>query len=399
MTDLNRPALRAIALATFLTLVPITLLVPGLNELISVAHGGTRFQSHLFVSLNQLTGIVAVPFVMRWHRKLPDTRLWIFALLALDAVSFIGMGAADSLGELFAWRAIDGLAHLPAVTLLILAANRAGGARRGASLGVVAAALMVGVGVGAPVGGILVDRDPSLVYSVGAALLAVAAITALSIPRLAIIGDPSPRSRYAWDRSHVASWMPLAYGFADRFLIGVFVSTFTLFLAEVHGASAATRGMLMSLFLLPFAALCWPAGRLADRVGWYGPIVTANILFGLLYASYGLIPLSLLPVAMVLSGILSAMMFSPSLVLVSEFARRGAGEGLFGVFQVAGAFGFLFGPLTGGLLVETMRGDDGNPAWAMIFAVVGVLLVGLGLLSWRVLGRLSAEWRAAPLLD
>ena len=134
-------------------------------------------------------------------------------------------------------------------------------------------------------------------------------------------------------------------------------------------------------------------------MGWYGPTVTANILFGLLYASYGLIPLSLLPVAMVLSGVLSAMMFSPSLVLVSEFARRGAGEGLFGVFQVAGAFGFLFGPLTGGLLVETMRGDDGNPAWAMIFAVVGVLLVGLGLLSWRVLGRLSAEWKAAPLLD
>ena len=62
---------------------------------------------------------------------------------------------------------------------------------------------------------------------------------------------------------------------------------------------AATRGMLMSLFLLPFALLCWPAGRLADRVGWYGPIVSANILFGITYASYGLLPFSLLPVAMV----------------------------------------------------------------------------------------------------
>ena len=393
MTHLNRPALRAIALATFLTLVPITLLVPGLTELVSGEHGGTRFQAHLFVSLNQLTGIIAVPFVMHWHRTLPDTRLWIFALLALDAVSFLGMGAAESLGALFAWRAIDGLAHLPAVTLLILAANRAGGERRGASLGVVAAALMVGVGVGAPVGGILVDRDPALVYRVGAALLTVAAIAAMAIPQVERTGDASPRSRYAWDRSRVASWMPLAYGFADRFLIGVFVSTFTLFLAEVHGATAATRGMLMSLFLLPFAALCWPAGRLADRVGWYGPIVTANVLFGLVYASYGFLPLSLLPVAMVLSGILSAMMFSPSLVLVSEFARRGAGEGLFGVFQVAGAFGFLFGPLVGGLLVETMRGSDGAPAWKLIFAVVGVLLIGLGLLSWRILGRLSAEWK------
>ena len=398
MTELNRPALRAIALATFLTLVPITLLVPGLTELVSVAHGGTRFQAHLFVSLNQLTGIIAVPFAMRLHRRFPETHRWIVGLLALDAVSFVGMGTAGSLGELFAWRAVDGLAHLPAVTFLMIAANRAGGARRGASLGVVAAALMVGVGVGAPIGGILVDRDPSLVYRVGAVLLAVAAVAALAIPRTAVAVDGPSRSRYAWDRTRVATWMPLAYGFADRFLIGVFVSSFTLYLTEVHQVSAATRGMLMSLFLLPFALLCWPAGRLADRVGWYGPIVSANILFGITYASYGLLPFALLPAAMVLSGVLSALMFSPSLVLVSEFARRGAGEGLFGVFQVAGSFGFLFGPLVGGLLVETLRRADGEPAWELIFGAVGALLVGLGLVSWRVLGRLSAEWKSGSLV-
>lgn len=394
MNELNRPALRAIALATFLTLVPITLLVPGLNELVMGEHGGTRFQAHLFVSLNQLTGIVAVPFAMRWHRRYPDTRRWVVGLLALDAVAFLGMGAADSLGALFAWRAVDGIAHLPAVTFLMIAANRAGGARRGASLGVVASALMVGVGVGAPVGGILVDRAVHLVYPVGAALLGAAACSALLMRPAAIAGDASARSRYAWDRTKVASWMPLAYGFADRFLIGVFVSSFTLFLTEVHAVNAATRGMLMSLFLLPFAALCWPAGRLADRVGWYVPIVTANILFGLVYASYGLLPFGLLPAAMVASGLLSALMFSPSLVLVSEFARRGAGEGLFGVFQVAGSFGFLFGPIAGGLLVEYLRTPGGEPAWPLIFGVVGALLVALGLVSWRVLGRLSAEWKS-----
>ena len=372
---MNRPALRAIALATFLTLVPITLLVPGLTELVMVAHGGTRFQSHLFVSLNQLAGIVAVPIAMRLHRRVPDTRAWIVALLALDAVSFLGMRSADSLGALFAWRAVDGLAHLPAVTFLMIAANRAGGQRRGASLGVVASALMVGVGV-------------------GAALLAVASLSALALRPSAGATIPS-HSRYRWDRTRAASWMPLAYGFADRFLIGVFVSTFTLFLTEVHGVSAATRGMLMSLFLLPFAALCWPAGRLTDRTGWFAPIVTANICFGLVYASYGVLPFGWLPAAMVLSGVLSALMFAPSLVLVSEFARHGAGDGMFAVFQVAGSFGFLAGPLAGGLLVELLRTGDGAPAWATIFATVGVLLVALGILSWRVLGRLSREWGAS----
>ena len=153
--------------------------------------------------------------------------------------------------------------------------------------------------------------------------------------------------------------------------------------------------LFRSLFLLPFAALCWPAGRLTDRTGWFAPIVTANILFGLVYASYGVLPFGWLPAAMVLSGGLSALMFAPSLVLVSEFARHGAGDGMFAVFQVSGSFGFLAGPLAGGLLVELLRTGDGAPAWATIFATVGVLLVALGILSWRVLGRLSREWGAS----
>jgi MFS family permease len=111
------------------------------------------------------------------------------------------------------------------------------------------------------------------------------------------------------------------------------------------------------------------------------------------YATYGVLPFKLLPVAMVLSGALSALMFAPSLVLVSEFARRGFGEGLFGSFQIAGSFGFLTGPLVGGVLVEALRSSDGTPQWAAIFAVVGAGLVALGIFSWRVLGALVLEWR------
>jgi 1-acyl-sn-glycerol-3-phosphate acyltransferase len=380
----RRPALRWIALATFLTLVPITLLVPGLTELVVDRHGGTRFQAHLFVSLNQLAGIIAVPFAIALHRKYRATHTWILVLLLVDAVAFLGMRSAPNLTALFAWRALDGMAHLPAVTFLMIAANRAGGQRRGASMGVVASALMVGVGVGAPLGGILIDRSPMLVYAVGAALLVIAALTATRIPATDE-GAPLASGRYHWDRKKLVSWMPLAYGFADRFLIGVFVSTFTLYLTEVHGVSAAARGTLMSLFLLPFAALCWPAGTLADRAGWFAPLIGANVMFGVVYASYGVVPFSWLPVLMVLSGVLSALMFAPSLVLVSEFAKRGAGEGLFGAFQIAGSIGFLMGPIVGGLLVESLRAPAGGPWWAAIFASVGIALSVFGLLSARVL--------------
>lgn len=398
MTSSDRSALRWIALATFLTLVPITLLVPGLTELVVDRHGGTRFQAHLFVSLNQLAGIVGVPIAMLLRRRFPAARWWIPGLLLVDAVAFVGMRAAPTLSALFAWRLLDGFAHLPAVTFLMIAANRSGGKRRGSSLGVVASALMVGIGVGAPLGGFLIDRDPLLVYSVGAALLVVAALTAFGVPvaRPATERPKTANSRYRFDHRQFVRWMPLAYGFADRFLIGIFVSTFTLFLTEVHGVSAATRGMLMSFFLLPFAAFCWPAGKLADRAGWFGPLVIANVLFGLVYASYGVLPIGWLPLAMVISGLLSALLFAPSLALVSDFAERGAGEGLFGAFQMAGSFGFLLGPIAGGVLVELLRDPTGEPAWAFVFGVVGLTLSAFGLVAARVLAPHATRDPNAP---
>jgi len=388
--------LRSLALGTFLTLVPVTLLVPGLRELVMGAHGGTRLDAHLFMSVNMIAGMVAIPVVMRLLSRWPDVRTWLVGLLLADACVFAAMAAAPSVSALLALRAVDGALHLPAVTLLMVAANRFAGRRRGATLGVIASALMLGVAAGAPLGGWLVDRDPSLVYRAGAALLVVAALScSLVVTVPAAPTDSGSSSRYRWDRRAVAGWIPLAYGFMDRFTIGVFVSTFTLYLAEVHGLGAAQRGLLMSLFLLPFAALCYPAGRLADRTGWFAPLLTGNLLFGVAYASYGVAPLAALPVLMVVSGILAALMFAPNLVLVAEFARRGAGEGLFGAFQVAGSLGFLTGPIVGGVLVEVTRRHAGAVAYAPIFAGVGAVEIGLAVLSFVALRDLARAWSAA----
>ena len=76
----------------------------------------------------------------------------------------------------------------------------------------------------------------------------------------------------------------------DRFSIGIFVSTFTLFLAREHQVDPTQRGWLVALFMIPFAALCYPVGRLAERVGWFPLLVGGNVAFGLVYGSYGFTP-------------------------------------------------------------------------------------------------------------
>lgn len=381
----------AIALAMFFTLVPVTLLVPGLHELVVTAHGGTTSDAHAFMTVNMLAGMFTVPLGMRLARRRQDIGRWIALALAVDALAFVGMGLAPSLPVLYAFRVIDGAVHLPAVTLLMLASNRASGTQRGGSLGALASALMIGVAIGSPLGGWLVERNATLVYWVGAVLLLVAAATALLVPSVPVPADAPRRHRYTFDRARMQAWIPLGYAFMDRFSIGVFVSTFTLFLTQVHGISATQRGILIALFMLPFAILCYPAGKLADRIGWFAPMMVGNVLFGVVFASYGVVPRSMLPVAMLASGVLSALMFTPNLLLISDLARRGHGEGLFGAFQVAGSLGFLVGPMAGGILLALTKGGDQVGGYRMIFALVGALEGGLALLAWSALRTLARE--------
>lgn len=388
-----------IALAMFFTLVPVTLLVPGLHELVVVAHGGSTTDAHAFMTVNMLAGMLTVPLAMRLARRTADIQRWIAAALVIDAVAFVGMMAAPSLPVLYAFRVLDGAVHLPAVTLLMLASNRSSGNRRGGSLGALASALMIGVAIGSPLGGWLVDRGPLLVYIVGASLLVVAALVSMAIVSVPIPAAQGPTPpRYAFDRTRLRGWIPLGYAFMDRFSIGVFVSTFTLFLTQVHGLTASERGVLIALFMLPFALLCYPTGRLADRFGWFAPMMVGNVLFGAVFASYGFVPKAWLPVAMLASGVLSALMFTPNLLLISDLAERGYGEGLFGAFQVAGSLGFLVGPIVGGSLLVLTQAGDPVGGYRTIFLLVGGLEGTLALVAYTALRSLAREVRGTERL-
>lgn len=375
---------RALAgLAIFLTMVPVTLLVPGLHELVVGAHGGTLSDAHSFMTVNMVAGMLTVPAAMRiLSVRGGNVRTWAQVALLIDAVAFAGMAFASSLTGLFAFRILDGAVHLPAITFLMVIGNRlAGSQRRGATLGLLATAIMAGVAVGSPLGGNLVSRGPAVLYLTGAALLVLAAMVVGFLPAIDGVSRRTA-SRYEWQGSRLVTWIPLAYAFLDRFSVGIFVSTFTLYLTNVIGLSPSRRGALIALFMVPFAVLCYPAGRLAGRAGWLRPMLVGNICYGLTFACYGLVPSSWLPAAMLASGVFSALMFAPNLVMISDLARHGAGEGLFGAFQVAGSLGFLFGPVVGGLLVSTTRGADGVPAYAAIFAGVGVCAVLLAVVTW-----------------
>lgn len=379
-----------LAVITFLTLVPVTLPVPGLQELVGGRFGGSETDSHAFMTINMVFGMLGVPFTMRAvNRPGASTRAWLTSLLVADAVAFVGMMLAPSLGFLYVFRALDGYAHLSAVSILMVASNRLSNEGRGGALGALATAIMMGVAVGSPLGGWLVTRGTGAVFGWGAAMLVVATMLVRRVPP--IPAATAPRSRYEWNRAAFATWVPLAYAFMDRFSVGIFVSSFTLYLTNILEYTAPQRGLLIALFMLPFAVLCYPAGRLADRFGWFVPMLVGNVMFGLVFASYGFAPKSLMPALMVASGVFSALMFAPNMLLISDLVKRGQGEGLFGAFQVAGSLGFLTGPVVGGVLVSLTRNAEGVPAYREIFAGVGGLEAILAVVCWSALRGLSRE--------
>ncbi|RMF72629.1 MAG: MFS transporter [Planctomycetota bacterium] len=167
--------------------------------------------------------------------------------------------------------------------------------------------------------------------------------------------------------------IPCAYTFIDRFCVGVVISSFVLFLADCHALGPDERSRLLAMFLVPFALLVYPAGRLVDRLGVTLPLAGGSAAFGLLFAAYGFLPREWLPVAMFASGVLSAAMFAPTLTLIaawSDAERRGAACAR---FNAAGALGFVCGPLIAGTICHSLADVWGaRAAYQTAFIIAGM---------------------------
>jgi MFS family permease len=175
-----------------------------------------------------------------------------------------------------------------------------------------------------------------------------------------------------------------AFTFVDRFCVGVIISSFVLFLALAHDLDPDARSRQLVLFLAPFAILIYPVGRLIDRFGAVAPLVGGSIGFGCLFASYGFVPTGALPIVMVASGVLSAMMFAPTLTLCTDLAPPGRRGAAYAGFNAAGSLGFIAGPLTAGAICHSLLPHWGAAAaYRTAFIVAGACQVACAVIALR----------------
>lgn len=378
-----------VATLLFLSMVPVTMLVAPLKELVSERYGASSFWTHSFMSVNMIGAILASPLIgilADRHGLRKRVAAWA---LAADAILLASMAYMPSVMLLFVVRFFEGAAHILVIsTLMAIASGWTTDTKRGRTMGMVGASMMFGTACGTRLGGMAFVMFPHWVFQIAGAIAAMTAILTIFFVR------ESRQHERAESRFHDALgllrrnpglWVAFAYAFIDRLCVGVVITTFGLFLADVHGLDPGARSRLMLMFLLPFALLVYPAGRLVDRVGRIWPLAGGSIAFGVLFACYGLVPLKILSTVMVLSGITSAIMFAPNLTLIADLTPQQQRGAAYTGFNVAGSLGFVLGPLfAGGLFAFMSHHGTNQAAYETTFIATGCaeILVALLTLPW-----------------
>lgn len=364
-----------LGLGALLVMLPVTLIVPGLKESIADRFAVGMFWTHAFMSVNMVGAILSAPLIA-WicDRGAPRMRIAALAVL-LDGAALLAISLSPNYGLALLLRFGEGFLHCLALTaLMAAAADAAEPARRGRMMGVVGACMMLGTAVGTGLGGFIWKHVPGRSFE-AAALAALVAAVFVALGGFDTARRAAARPPQNWlplVRRHRGLLVPYLYTFGDRLCVGVIVSTFVLFLAHVHGLPPQSRGALLAMFMVPFALLVYPAGRLVDRAGSALPVSLGSAAFGLLFAAYGVLPSSWLAPAMVLSGVVSAIMFAPTLTLCAELAPPESRGAAYTGFNAAGSLGFMLGPLLGGGLMHFLSPPLGElSAFRATLAITG----------------------------
>jgi MFS family permease len=374
-------------------LIPVTLPVPVLRVLVHERFGVSEFETSLFMSINMLGAVLAAPLVGSLADRWGQRRTILLWALVLDALCFFLLMSPVPFPVFMGIRFIEGAAHITALSMLLsIASTSVSPDHRGRALGIVGAGLLLGVALGAPIGGTLGHTDPLRPLLAGGVLLVATMAIAFVFLRDSDLREdpeePVSGGLMLALRTEPRILVPLLFAFADRFTVGFYTTTFSLFLSRVYGLGPQQIGLLIAAFMLPFAVLSYPFGILSEKTSRVGLLAVGSLLYGLGTASLVLWSPAQLPFVMAAIGISAAVMFVPTMVLTTEYASDELRSTALSAFNAAGSLGFIVGPVVGGLISQSFGSDEEWLAgYRAAFGVAGgfeIVLVFLALPFLRV---------------
>ncbi len=285
-TVVPRSQMILIGAGILLTMLPVTLIVTVLKELISLRFSVSLFWAHAFMSISLLGGIIFAPIAGMIVDYMPSRRSVIIIALLINSLCFFIMWQTASFEVMLAARFLEGAAHITALTAWMASGASLGApSHSGRIMGALGGILIFGIAIGVPLGGIIAKSEAANVLWSAGVISAFAALPALGV-RGSGLAKSSSSFRDYLKTLQQTPWLllPYAYTFIDRLCIGIVISSVTLYMTDILGMDPAKRGIELFYFLLPFAILSYPAGRLSDRFGRIWPMAIGTVLFGAIYA-------------------------------------------------------------------------------------------------------------------
>jgi len=343
-----------IGVVTFLAMVPVTLFPPMLRPLIQESYNVSDTLTHYFMSVNMLGAILFAPVAGALSDRLGRRRPIVAAALVLDAALLFAMSLTPSFAALMIVRFFEGGSHIFAISLLMaMGVDLARSEQRGAGMGIVAGCLTIGTAVGPLIGGTLGRSHPTIVFYLGAGIALFACLLAsLLLPETGIKSRPESLARTASLTLGTPDLRaPYAFAFIDRFTVGFMVTSFSLFMTKFRGLSPMDVGVALFVFLVFFAALSYPFGRFSDKFSRTWLLIAGSILYGILVASYGFTPVSMLYPVMAVGGTMAAMKLAPNMAIIGDLASPDNRGTYMGGFNSAGSLGFMAGAAVAGAVL------------------------------------------------
>jgi MFS family permease len=370
------------SLLLLVSMLNLTLIVAGLKELVIDELRGTAHDASLFFSIEMVAYIVFAPLWGLLSDRYGCRRLLVTLGFLLCAPLYAAYSVVQSIPALLSLRFVQGAcAVMGWSSLMAMVLDQADEKKRGRYMGLMGAALILGVSLGAPLGGYLSRhlgaRAPLQVSAALFLLMALASLFLREPPqhrRQVSLGEIARAFR---ERPRLL--LPWLFHFVDRYTVGFFVVLFPLYLGSLGVSDPAVRGRYLALFLLPFALLQYFTGRLSERTGAYPQMLLGSFLYGVVLCAVGYSDLHALWYVMIALGVLASVMFPPTLTLTGDLSDARTRGSAMGGFNLAGSLGFALGPVVGAWAQEAA-------GFGFAFVLAGALEIAVVLLSLAVLG-------------
>ncbi len=371
-------------LLLFLSMLPVTMIVPVFKDIIKDKLGGDSLSVSFFMSSAMLGSFLFSPVAGFLSDKFQTRKWFIVVFSILDGLSFFLLKEIEQLNILQMVRFGEGVCHIFVVGLLLSSiVDRENDEtnprffRKGILLGLAGMFLSLGVGLGSPMG-ILGRKNPELPFVVaGWMMIGIGILSFFFLQDYESIHRPHITFN-TWKQAlqkNKLILIPSIYNFIDRFTVGFFVTSFNLHLREGLGLGAGQVGLYLALVLIPMSLLSYPFAMLSKKTGPTFLMMLGSVIYGSSLAVAGFLDSqNLLFLFLLFTGVGAGVMFVPSMILVSKLSPSGYNASVMAGFTGFGSIGFMLGPICSVLLERFLQLEPGQ------FGIISLLFGGLEIL-------------------